>query len=231
MRVLAIIPCYNEESSLRQTIEGLKVCAPDVDFVVINDGSHDNTQKICVDNHYPIINMPFNLGLASAVQTGMKYAFQKEYDMALQFDGDGQHLPEYILPMVKEMLQTSSDIMIGSRYTGKLSLSLRGLGGSLIQMAMKISIGRKLTDPTSGMRLFNRKMIEIFATKMNLAPEPDSLAYLMSQGAKVVEVPVIMQERKAGMSYFNALNSINYMLHMFISILVIQWFRGKEVLL
>ena len=227
-KTLAIIPCYNEEASIKTTIDTLKSSDVDVNFIVVNDGSSDDTLNVCIDNNYPIINMPFNLGLASAVQVGMRYAYINDYDMALQFDGDGQHLPEYIPEMVRLMQESSADIVVGSRYTKKSSKGLRGFGGKILRTAVKISTGKTLTDPTSGLRLFNRKMIKRFATEMNHGPEPDTLAYLISQGIKVIEIPVTMQERKAGESYLSALNAANYMLRMFVSIIVIQWFRPKE---
>ena len=228
MKVLAIIPCYNEEQNLKNTVEDIRSKAASVDFIVVNDGSRDNTRKICDENNYPVINIPFNLGLANAVQTGMRYAYNNDYDMALQFDGDGQHLPEYISEMVNLMQEASADIVIGSRYMRKTSQGLRGIGVSLLKVAVRIVTGRKLSDPTSGMRLFNRQMIERFAIQMNHGPEPDTLVYLINQGATVLESPVSMQRRKAGKSYLSALNAANYMLRMFVSIIIVQWFRVKE---
>jgi hypothetical protein len=148
--------------------------------------------------------------------------------MALQFDGDGQHLPEYIPEMVALMQQTSADIVIGSRYLGTSPRGLRGFGGKLLRVAVRIATRKRLTDPTSGMRLFNRKMIERFENRMNYGPEPDTLAYLMNRGIVLLETPVTMQERKAGKSYLSAPKAANYMLRMFISIIIIQWFRAKE---
>ena len=228
MRVLAIIPCFNEWQSIENTVENLKAKAQDVDFVVVNDGSWDDTYEVCTQNGYPVVNLPFNLGLANAVQTGMRYAYNNDYDMALQFDGDGQHLPEYISEMIGLMSETSADIIIGSRYLQKRSGSMRSVGMLLLRLAVLVATGRKLSDPTSGMRLFNRKMIERFAVQMNYGPEPDTLVYLINQGAKVLELPVAMQERKAGKSYLGALNAANYMLRMFVSIIIVQWFRVKE---
>ena len=227
-KILAIIPCYNEESSIKATIDNLNSSSVDVDFIIVNDGSLDNTLNVCIENDFPVINMPFNLGLANAVQTGMRYAYDNCYDTALQFDGDGQHLPEYIPEMERLMQETSADIIVGSRYMYESSKGLRGFGGNSLRLAIKISTGKRLTDPTSGMRLFNRRMIERFARQMNHGPEPDTLAYLINQGVKVVETPVTMQERKAGKSYLSTLNAVNYMLRMFVSIIVIQWFRSKE---
>jgi glycosyltransferase involved in cell wall biosynthesis len=228
MKPLIIIPAYNEEGSLKRTVEALTTATPDMDFIVVNDGSRDNTYQICQENHYPVINMPFNLGLANAVQTGMRYAYENGYDMALQFDGDGQHLPEYITEMMKRMQSASADIVIGSRHMKNSSKSLRRLGGIFLSLAIKIVTGKKLTDPTSGMRLFNKKMIGVFAHQMNHGPEPDTVAYLMKKGAHVIEIPVTMQERKAGKSYLSALNAVSYMLRMFVSIMIVHWFRAKE---
>ena len=230
-KVLVIVPCYNEEGSLEQTITDLKEKYVDIvtgGYIVINDGSSDGTREICEKNQFPVINMPFNLGLSNAVQTGMRYAYMGGYDMAMQFDGDGQHLPEHIPEMIKCMLETSADIVIGSRYMQKTSSSLRTLGGWIIKIAVRLVTGKKLTDPTSGMRLYNSKMIERFANRINYDPEPDTLAYLINQGIKIVEIPVTMQERKAGKSYLSALNATSYMLRVFVSIIFVQWFRAKE---
>jgi glycosyltransferase involved in cell wall biosynthesis len=228
MKVLAIIPCYNEEKNIISTIENLKRETPAVDFVVVNDGSKDNTHRVCVENHYPVIDMPFNLGLANAVQTGMRYAYNNEYEMAIQFDGDGQHIPAYIPEMIKLMLDKSADIVIGSRYMQKRSRGLRGLGSNFLRIIIKIVTGKTISDPTSGMRLYNRKMIEVFAKQMNYGPEPDTLTYLLNQGIKITETPVAMQERKAGKSYLTTFTAVNYMLRMFISITFIQWFRMRR---
>jgi glycosyltransferase involved in cell wall biosynthesis len=229
MKVLALIPCYNEGESIKSTIRNLKEKIPDIDFIIVNDGSKDNTHDVCVKNNYPVIDLPFNLGLSNAIQTGMRYAYNNGYEMALQFDGDGQHKPEYIPEMIRKMQDTSADIIIGSRNLEKGSQGgMRGLGQSLIKLAIMITTGKKLTDPTSGMRLYNRTMIKKFAHQMNYGPEPDTLVYLINHGASVVETFVTMQERKAGRSYLTSLNAVNYMLRMLISILFVQWFRIKE---
>ena len=228
LKVLAVIPCYNEEKSIKDTVENLKQKAPYIDYVVVNDGSQDNTYQVCLDNEYPVIDFPINLGITGAVQAGMRYAHINGYDMAIQFDGDGQHLPEYIAEMVRLMQTTSANIVIGSRYINQTSKGLRGFGGALIRFAVKITTGKSLTDPTSGMRLFDRQMIDRFANNINYGPEPDTLVYLMRQGVTVLECPVTMQVRKTGKSYLSALASAKYMLHMFVSILIVQWFRIKR---
>ena len=225
MKVLAIIPCYNEEKSIKSVVDNLITKVPFIDIIIVNDGSQDNTYKICKENRYPIINIPFNLGLTNAVQTGMRYAYNNNYDMALQFDGDGQHLPEYIPKMIELMRETKVDIIIGVREKKK---GLRSLGSFFLRLTVKITTGKTLTDPTSGMRLYNRKMIEEFAKHINYGPEPDTLAYLINRGVSVLETPVTMQERKAGKSYLGFLNAVIYMLRMFVSIIIIQWFRRRR---
>jgi glycosyltransferase involved in cell wall biosynthesis len=229
MRILAIIPCYNEEKNLISTVENLRKITPVVDFIVVNDGSRDNTHSICIENNYPVIDMPFNLGLANAIQTGMRYAYSNGYEMAIQFDGDGQHVPSYIPEMIQLMQDTSADIVIGSRYIQKRSRGLRGLGSSFLKISIKIVTGKTISDPTSGMRLYSKKMIEEFAKQMNYGPEPDTLTYLLNKGATILETPVTMRERKAGKSYLTAFTAAGYMLRMFISITFIQWFRKRKV--
>jgi len=166
-----------------------------------------------------------NLGLSGAVQTGFQYAYDNDYDMALQFDGDGQHKPEYISKLV-EGINEGFDIMIGSRFVNeKKPFNLRMMGNILISMAIFMSTGKKIKDPTSGMRMFNKKMIKEFAQNMNRGPEPDTIAYQLQKGSDIKEIQVEMDERIAGTSYLNIVNSLKYMLTMITSILFIQRFR------
>ena len=228
MKCLLIIPAYNEQDSIVRVIENLKNNFPQYDYVIINDGSADSTPEICRAKGYELIDLPVNLGLAGAFQTGLKYAYEKKYDYAIQFDADGQHRPEFIGPMLAKM-QEGYDIVIGSRFVNeKKPASLRMLGSNLISIAMRITTGRKVNDPTSGMRMFNKKMIEEFALNMNYGPEPDTVSYLLKQGATIAEVQVQMEERIAGASYLTLGRSIMYMMRMLISILLIQNFRKRQ---
>ncbi len=228
MKCLLIIPAYNEQDSIVRVIENLKNNFPQYDYVIINDGSADSTPEICRAKGYELIDLPVNLGLAGAFQTGLKYAYQKGYDYAIQFDADGQHLPQYIAPMLEKM-QEGYDIVIGSRFVNeKKPKSLRMLGSNMISLAMRITTGRKVNDPTSGMRMFNKKMIEEFALNMNYGPEPDTVSYLLKQGATIAEVQVQMEERIAGTSYLTLGRSMMYMMRMLISILLIQNFRKRQ---
>ena len=228
MKCLLIIPAYNEQDSIVRVIENLKNNFPQYDYVIINDGSADSTPEICRAKGYELIDLPVNLGLAGAFQTGLKYAYQKGYDYAIQFDADGQHLPQYIAPMLEKM-QEGYDIVIGSRFVNeKKPKSLRMLGSNMISLAMRITTGRKVNDPTSGMRMFNKKMIEEFALNMNYGPEPDTVSYMLKQGATIAEVQVQMEERIAGASYLTLGRSMMYMMRMLISILLIQNFRKRQ---
>ena len=225
MKTLLIIPAYNEEESLKTTIDSLS--GLDVDFIIVNDGSKDSTVQVCRDNGYPFLDLSTNLGLAGAFQAGMKYAYRHKYDCAIQFDADGQHLPEYIEPLIEAIKE--NDIAIGSRFVNeKKPRSMRMLGSNLISAAIRLTTGEKLTDPTSGMRAFNKRMIKQLALGLNFGPEPDTVSYLIKRAdAKVVEVPVKMAERFAGESYLNPWTSVMYMLRMTISILFIQLIRKR----
>lgn len=226
MKVLIIIPAYNEAENIKRVVDNLIENYPQYDYIVVNDGSKDDTKKICKENNYNLLDCSVNLGLAGAVQTGFLYAYENGYDAALQFDGDGQHQPQYIADMLSSL--QDADIVIGSRFvTEKKPKSLRMLGSNVIEVCIKLTTGVKLSDPTSGMRLFNREMMKAFAYNMNYGPEPDTISYLMRCGAKVKEVQVEMLERIAGESYLNLKRSIQYMVRMCMSILFIQRFRKK----
>lgn len=229
MKTLIIIPAYNEAENIERVVDNLVSRYPQYSYMVVNDGSRDDTAAICRQHGYHLIDLPVNLGFAGAFQTGMRYAYEQGYDAAIQFDGDGQHNPEYISDMVEAMAQQEANIVIGSRFKErKKPKSLRMLGNSLIEAVIHLTTGAKITDPTSGMRLFDRSMLRLFAHNVNYGPEPDTVAYLIRCGAVVDEVQAEMCERTAGESYLNFGRSVLYMLHMFFSILFIQFVRKKE---
>lgn len=227
MRLLVIIPAYNEEESILTTVANLRSVCPQYDYLVVNDGSADNTAAVCRENHLNLLNLPVNLGLSGAFQAGMKYAYQQGYDAAVQFDADGQHCPEYLPGMLAE-LEKGNDIVIGSRFVEKKKpRTMRMFGSALIAFAIHLTTGRWLGDPTSGMRMYNRKMIRLFAKQLNIEPEPDTIAYLIGSGAKVAEVQVEMRERMAGESYLSPIRSAAYMTQIGVSIILFQKFRRK----
>lgn len=227
-KVLIIIPAYNEEGNIERVIRDLEDNFPQYDYIAINDGSRDHTPEILDSNGFNHIDMPINVGLACGVQAGMMYAYDHGYDYAIQYDGDGQHDAAYIADMIDAMEQ-GYDICIGSRFvTDKKPSSLRMMGSNIIQAAIKITTGKTIKDPTSGMRMFNRTTMKIMANSIDYGPEPDTVAHLIRSGAKVIEVQANMRERIAGESYLNFSRSMKYMLHMCFSILFIQWCRKKN---
>ncbi|MDE5966696.1 MAG: glycosyltransferase family 2 protein [Lachnospiraceae bacterium] len=228
MRLLMVIPAYNEEDNIVRVVNNIREQYPEYHYIVVNDGSTDHTSRRCHRNGIEIIDLPVNLGLAGAFQTGLKYAYMKDYDCVLQFDADGQHKPEYIQKMLDKMEQ-GYDIVIGSRYVEeKKPKNLRMIGARMLTVAINFTTGKRIADPTSGMRMFNKAMIKEFAVNMNYGPEPDTISYLVKQGASIAEVQVAMDERTAGTSYLNITKSALYMLRMLVSILFIQNFRKRD---
>lgn len=231
MNLLIIIPAYNEAENIERVVNNLIENYPQYDYVVVNDGSSDDTRKICAKKGYNFLDLPINVGLAGAIRAGIRYANYHGYDYAVQIDGDGQHDPKYIKDMLEKMRSAQADIVIGSRYKEKKKPhSMRMLGSRIISGAIKLTTGGKnIEDVTSGMRLFNKRMIKNFGYNMHYSPEPDTIAYLLNCGIKIEEIQVEMYERIAGTSYLNLKNSVWYMLKMLFSILVFQWVRSREV--
>lgn len=226
MNPILIIPAYNEGKSIERVVRNVQENFPQYDYIVVNDGSTDNTAKVCMRNGFNFLDLPENVGLSGAFQAGMKYAYYNGYDCAVQYDGDGQHDARYIADMVDFMEQGDYDIVIGSRFVEKKKpKTLRMLGSNLISAAIKLTTRRTVKDPTSGMRLYNRRMMKRHARLYELGPEPDTLAFLARSGAKIGEVQVKMLERTAGESYLNFARSMRYMTRMCMSIFFIQWFR------
>lgn len=231
MNLLIIIPAYNEAENIERVVNNLIENYPQYDYVVVNDGSSDDTRKICAKKGYNFLDLPINVGLAGAIRAGIRYANYHGYDYAVQIDGDGQHDPKYIKDMLEKMRSAQADIVIGSRFKEKKKPhSMRMLGSRIISGAIKLTTGgEKIEDVTSGMRLFNKRMIKNFGYNMHYSPEPDTIAYLLNCGIKIEEIQVEMYERIAGTSYLNLKNSVWYMLKMLFSILVFQWVRSREV--
>lgn len=231
LKLLIIIPAYNESENIIRVIEELKQTIPQYDYVIINDGSADGTAAICRKQGYHLIDLPVNLGLTGAFQTGMRYAWEAGYEAAIQIDADGQHDPAYIPDMVRVMQEKEADMVIGSRFVSeKKPKTLRMFGNTIIERAVRFTTRKRLADPTSGMRLYNRKLIREMAFEVNFSPEPDTVSYLLRCGIKVEEVQVHIRERIAGESYLNLAKSMKYMVQMCMNILFIQWVRKRSVL-
>lgn len=225
MKTLVVIPAYNEALNIEKTVHDLEINAPDVDYVVVNDGSKDNTLEVLKKNHFNYIDGFCNLGLFGAVQTGFKLALKEDYDVVIQFDGDGQHSAKYIEPLVKE-IEKGNSIVIGSRFVDeKKPFTARMIGSRFIAGAIKLVTGKTITDPTSGFRAYDRACIKDYALEMNNPPEPDTLVYMLRKQRKIIEIQVQMSEREFGESYLNLVNTIKYMSRMMVSIFLIQPFR------
>ncbi len=225
-RTLVAIPAYNEEDCIRNTVCELRQIAPEFDFVVINDGSRDRTLSICKGLDCDIIDMPINCGLTVGFQTAARYAVDHGYDYMVQFDADGQHRPEYIKALVDKAQSAGSDIVIGSRFVNvRKDKTLRMIGSRMITVLIKILTGKRISDPTSGFRLFGRDVLKRYYYNNTLNPEPESLALFLKQGYSISEVQVKMRERQGGESYLNPVRSVQYMVRVFVTLLIVQWFR------
>ena len=188
MKVILIIPAYNEALNIEKTIKDVTENT-DYDYVVVNDCSSDDTLEVCQKNHFNVLSLPVNYGLTSVVQLGMKYAKKNDYDIIVQFDGDGQHQAKYVKNLVEEIEDGSCDIAIGSRFvTKKKPKSMRMLGSGLLTSIIKLTTGKTIKDPTSGMRAYNRKAIDEFIRNKSLTPEPDTLVYMMKKGINIKEI-------------------------------------------
>jgi len=229
MKVIIVIPAFNESLNILKVIDDIKENCKQYDYVVVNDGSTDNTLEVLRNNNLNFIDLPLNLGFSGAVQTGYKYAFERNYDIAVQFDGDGQH-PAKSIPDLVEALNEGFEYVIGSRYVeSPKAWNARMIGSRIIGFAIKITTGKSVDDPTSGMRAISRDILKEFSENLNFVAEPDTLSYFIKRGVKIKEINVKMKERKSGDSYFsNPGNSIKYMINMFLSILFLQQFRIKK---
>lgn len=221
---LVIIPAYNEAGNIVKTVTDIETYAKTFDYVIINDCSKDDTRKICEEYGFHIINLPVNLGIGGGVQTGYDYAYRNGYEIAVQFDGDGQHNAKYLDQMADKLEAEKLDMLIGSRFIeneGFQSSFMRRVGIRYFTVLIKMLTGKTITDPTSGMRMTNRRVIEDFVRYYPKDyPEPESVVSLLKRGYNVQEEAVVMNEREEGESSISALNSIYYMIKVSFAILI-----------
>lgn len=224
MKKLVIIPAYNEEKSILSTVQDVLDHAPGFDYVVVNDCSRDHTREVCREHHLNLLDLPINLGIGGAIQTGYRYALEHGYDMAVQIDGDGQHDARYLQTMADKLESEGLDMVIGSRFIenqGFQSTGLRRFGIQFFKRLIKLLFDTTITDATSGMRLCNRRVLEQFSADYPQDyPEPETVAWLLRRGYRVREVPVVMRERQAGESSINPAKSIYYMIKVSTAILI-----------
>lgn len=230
MKTIVIIPAYNEAKNILNTVEDLRRNAPTVDLLVINDCSLDNTKNFCEREEISYVDLPVNLGIGGSVQVGYQYAVEQGYDIAIQFDGDGQHKAEYIGDLIAPIESGQADITIGSRFIRKegfQSSSMRRLGIGFLSGLIDILCGIKVRDVTSGMRAVNRKMMEFFAD--NYAqdyPEPEAILASAIRDARIMEIPVQMRERQGGVSSINPIRSVYYMIKVSLALLLSRFSYG-----
>lgn len=224
MKRLVIIPAYNEAKNIEKVVDNLLANHPQYDYIIINDGSTDETGRLCREKNYKVLNLPINLGIGGAVQTGYQYAKENEYDVAVQIDGDGQHDVAFLDDMYKVIEEGQADVVIGSRFIDKRgfqSSGIRRAGINILSALVWILTGIRVKDVTSGYRMVNRKLIHIFAQDYPLDyPEPEAIVIASVQGCKVKEVPVIMRERECGHSSINMKKSIYYMIKVTLALIV-----------
>lgn len=213
LKTLVIMPAYNEEKTIANTVMNLQKEAPDVDYIIINDCSKDNTLNICKEKNFNVINLPINLGIGGAVQTGYKYAYENNYDIAIQMDSDGQHDPKYIKDMVTKISE-GNNFVIASRFIdnkGFQSTWIRRLGINLYSTIIKIFTKKVIKDTTSGFRAADKKIIKMFALNYPVDyPEPETNAIIAKKQYKFVEIPVEMKNREGGKSSITPTKSIYY---------------------
>ena len=224
MKVLVIIPAYNEEKSIERVVENLINNYPQYDYLIVNDGSTDRTEEICREKNYNFVTLPVNLGIGGGVQTGYMYAVKNDYDIAIQTDGDGQHNPEYIEKLIEPIVKGEADMTIGSRFIEKEGFQtsfMRRMGINIIKGVIKICCGVTIKDNTSGFRASSKELTKYFSE--NYAqdyPEPEAIVTSVLNGFTVKEVPVVMNEREEGVSSINAAKSVYYMIKVSLALMI-----------
>ncbi|MEE3392704.1 MAG: glycosyltransferase [Lachnospiraceae bacterium] len=224
MKKLIIIPAYNESGNIERTVADIKEHASGFDYVVVNDCSRDETLDVLRKNRMSYLNLPVNLGIGGAVQAGYRYAYYHGYDLAVQFDGDGQHSAAYLQKMADTLIEGDYDMVIGSRFidhSGFQSSFMRRVGIKYFTGLIKLLTGSTITDPTSGMRMIGRKLMKDFTDEYPKDyPEPESVVTALVRKYKVCEVPVEMNERISGKSSISPVKSVYYMIKVTVAVVI-----------
>lgn len=232
MKILVIIPAYNEEESILNVITKLNRDMEQADYVVVNDCSTDSTIERLQETEASYLNLPVNLGIGGGVQTGYKYALLNDYDIAIQIDGDGQHDTNYLQDVIQPIIDGEKDIVIGSRFLKKegfQSSGMRRVGITFLSGLIQLCSGIKIYDVTSGFRAVNREYIRLYASDYPVDyPEPEAIVMAALEGARIGEVPVIMKERVSGKSSISALKSVYYMIKVSLAVILCRVTHRKR---
>lgn len=225
IRILIVIPAYNESGNIPRILREVRESCVDTDILVVDDGSTDATAAEARRTDARVVTLPFNLGVGGAVQTGLIFAQKRDYDVAVQVDGDGQHDPRYLADLLAPVLSGETDISVGSRfinpYVGYRSSFVRRIGINFFARLISALTRYRVTDPTSGFRAFNRKAIAVFAEDYPVDyPEPESIVLAQRYGLRLREVPVQMRERGCGLSSIRYLKTLYYMTKVTVAILL-----------
>lgn len=224
-KILIIVPAYNEAGNIRKTLKEILSLKLTCVVLVINDGSRDQTALEAKKAGVCVVSLPFNIGIGGAMQTGFQFALEENFDIAVQVDGDGQHDVAYLTKILEPVLCHQADMAVGSRFLppnlGYQSSVIRRIGINFFARLISFLTGVKITDSTSGFRVYNRTMIKIFAQYYpHDFPEPEAIVVAKSAGAKIVEVPVVMRQRQAGRSSIRYLYTLYYMIKVTFAILL-----------
>lgn len=226
MKILVIIPCYNEQDNIVQVIQNLKAEYPQADYVVVNDCSTDNSETVLKENNFNYISLPVNLGIGGGVQSGYMYAVERGYDITIQMDGDGQHNPKYLKDVIDPVANGQCDMCIGSRFITKEGFqtsTMRRLGIVLLSKVIHVLCGAKIKDVTSGFRACNKELTKFFSVHYAQDyPEPEAIITSVLAGYTLAEAPVVMEERQSGQSSISPLKGAYYMLKVGLALIIMR---------
>jgi glycosyltransferase involved in cell wall biosynthesis len=224
LRSIAIVPAYNEAESLGSVLEEIRTADPELEVVVVNDGSTDATASVAAAAGVAVVTLPFNVGIGGAVQTGYQYALEQGFELAIQVDGDGQHDPHEIGQIIGPILEGRADLVVGTRFVkggGYRGTRLRRVGIRLFATVVSLMVRQRVSDTTSGFRAVSRKALRLFAAEYpHDYPEVESIVLLSRHGLRMLEVPVQMRVRETGSSSITALRAAYYMIKVLLALFI-----------
>ena len=224
LRSIAIVPAFNEEGSLGAVLAEIHAAEPELEVVVVNDGSTDGTARVAAAAGVAVVNLPFNVGIGGAVQTGYQYALEHGFELAIQVDADGQHDPREIDQVVRPILEGRADLVVGTRFVeggGYRGTRLRRVGIHLFAAVVSLLVRQRVSDTTSGFRAVNREALRLFAADYpHDYPEVESIVLVSRHGLRMLEVPVQMRVRETGNSSITALRATYYMIKVLLALFI-----------